>query len=404
VTETLARLQDALKDRYRLDRELGQGGTASRLAARLSSVAVLLLAVAVAASCDFDRQRWRKVQAADSVSAYEAFLARNPRSPYVDSARARIAELRLRQAAAAFREAAAQNTVSSYWNFAHRYRTFSIYGQFPNRHVKEAYAAYLDSAEARLDELEFREAEAANTFDSYWHFVFRRTKLRSAYLDSAIARMLRAPTAPGYNVRGLVVHRCNGRPVIVEGYQRYAHVFERPSSPGDTYGGRSFKSIGGGLGLFLFSLPPGEYVVFQSDQPGGFFVGSEGDARVRVARGRLADFRLQDSRCPDIHLVAPLNRDTTSERPQFEWEPYRDDARYQVLVDGDRPGASPRVSPQTFETHVQLEESLSPGDHEWKVCVVGDRTRVRWSLGGESDCSFANHFTVARPPVPAPSH
>lgn len=207
-----------------------------------------LLAVAVAASCDFDRQRWRKVQAADSVPAYEAFLARNSRSPYVDSARARIAELRLRQAAAAFREATAQNTVSSYWNFAHRYRTFSIYGQFPNRHVKEAYAAYLDSAEARLDELEFREAEAANTFDSYWHFVFRRTKLRSAYLDSATARMLRAPTAPGYNVRGLAVHRCNGRPVIVEGYQRYAHVFERPASPGDTYGGRSFKSIGGASG------------------------------------------------------------------------------------------------------------------------------------------------------------
>ncbi len=131
----------------------------ARLAARLIGIAVPLLAGAVAAGCDFDRQRWREVQAADSVPAYEAFLARNPRSAYVDRARERIAELRLRQAVAAFQEAATRNTVSSYWQFLHRYRG-----------TEETYAAYVDSAEARIDELEFQEAEAANTFDSYWRF------------------------------------------------------------------------------------------------------------------------------------------------------------------------------------------------------------------------------------------
>ncbi len=80
--------------------------------------------------------------------------------------------------------------------------------------------------------------------------------------------------------------------------------------------------------------------------------------------------------------------------------PYRDGARYQVVVDRDAPTGT-RASPQTFESRVQLDEPLNPGEHAWQVCVVGDRSRSRQV--GESDCSFPNRFRVARPSTPAPS-
>ncbi len=390
VLETLRR---ALADRSGIGRKLRRGGIAAR-------VAVPLLAMGVASACDFDRHRWRTAQAADSVPAYESFLARSPRSAYADSARERIAQLQIREAATAFRAAAAQNTVNGYRQFVHRSSTVGVYNPSLDRRVRETYAAYVDSAEARVDELEFQEAEATNTFGSYWHYVLSRTKPRSARLDSAIARMVRAPAVPGDNVRGLVVQSCNGRPVVEEGYRRYAVVFPR-LRPGDMRWGHSFRSVGGGLGMFLFSLEPGEYLVFQNDEPGGFFFGTGGGVPVRVAPGQLADFRMWDARCADIRLIAPENGTRTSERPQFEWEPYRDGARYQVVVDGDADTGT-RVSPQTFETRVQLAEPLSPGAHAWQVCVVGDRTRSR--RANESHCSFENRFAVVDPkeriPVP----
>jgi hypothetical protein len=60
---------------------------------RAATAAVLLLATLALGGCA-DRREWRNAQAADTIEAYEAYLAQRPQGDYVPPAERRLAELR----------------------------------------------------------------------------------------------------------------------------------------------------------------------------------------------------------------------------------------------------------------------------------------------------------------------
>ena len=60
---------------------------------RSGVVAALAAAVLVAASCSGESQDWRAAQSADSVEAYDAFVAKHPSSTLATQAKARAKQI-----------------------------------------------------------------------------------------------------------------------------------------------------------------------------------------------------------------------------------------------------------------------------------------------------------------------
>jgi cell division septation protein DedD len=101
---------------------------------RVVPVVILLLAALVLGGCA-DRREWRSAQSADTIEAYEAYLAQRPQGDYVSPAQRRLAELK---EARDWDIATQRDTAEAYRAFIDAYPT--------GRWVSEAAAAAAGAA------------------------------------------------------------------------------------------------------------------------------------------------------------------------------------------------------------------------------------------------------------------